>query len=114
MAIRIRLVNGHWIAFCAVETKAEPGDIYLNDNVHHALSKKFYNDHLKMGIIKKEPKFDELIKKLKAFMAKKNLTIEEISVLIEKDPKTVWQFLHQKVKPHDRTIYRIKKLVGSK
>ncbi len=119
MAIRIRKVEDkkttggfHYVALCAAETKAEPGDIYLDDSVHHALSGKFYADHVKIGFIKKEPNFNELVKKLKSFMAKKNLTIGEISVLIEKDPKTIWQFLHQRVNPHDRTIYKIKKLLG--
>jgi len=113
MAIRIRKVDRHVVALCAAETEAEFGDLYLDDNVHQALSEKFYADHVKMGFIKKEPKLGELVKKLKAFMAKENLTIVGISALIEKDPKTIWQFLHQKVTPHDRTIYRVKKLVGS-
>jgi hypothetical protein len=53
MAIRIRLINDHWIALCAAETKAEPGDIYLNDGIHGALSDKFRADFEKMGFIKK-------------------------------------------------------------
>jgi len=55
---------------------------------------------------------NELIEKLKFFMAEKDLTIHDVAILINKDPKTIWQFLHQKVTPHDRTIYKIKKLLG--
>ncbi|MEE9510461.1 MAG: hypothetical protein V3V81_08205 [Candidatus Bathyarchaeia archaeon] len=53
MAIRVREVNGHLVALCAAETKPEPGDLYLDDTVHHALNDKFYADYLKMGFIKK-------------------------------------------------------------
>lgn len=55
---------------------------------------------------------DMLVEKLKFFMAEKGFTIHDVAIFIKKDPKTVWQFLQKKVKPHDRTIYRIKKLVG--
>jgi len=55
---------------------------------------------------------NELVEKLKFFMAEKDLTIHDVAILIKKDPKTIWQFLHQKVNPHDRTIYKIKKLLG--
>jgi len=54
---------------------------------------------------------DKLVEKLKFFMAEKDLTIHDVAVLINKDPKTIWQFLHKKVNPHNRTIYKIKKLV---
>ena len=53
MAIRIRLINGEVVALCAAESEAEPGDIYLDDNVHHALTGKFYNDFDSEGIIKR-------------------------------------------------------------
>ena len=55
---------------------------------------------------------DKLIEKLKFFMAERDLTIQDVAILINKQPKTVWQFLHQKVKPHDTTLYKIKKLIG--
>lgn len=55
---------------------------------------------------------DELIEKLKFFMAERDLTIQDLATLVNKHPKTIWQFLHQKVKPHDRTLYKIKKLIG--
>ena len=52
MAIRIRVVDGTVVALCAAKTKAEPGDIlYLNDNVHHALSTKFGLDFHSEGIM---------------------------------------------------------------
>ena len=56
---------------------------------------------------------NELIEKLKFFMAEKDLTIHDVAVLIKRDPVTVWQFLRQKVKPNERTIYKIKKLLGN-
>lgn len=54
---------------------------------------------------------EQLIKQLKIFMAENDFTIEDIGKQIERHPKTVWQFLHQKVKPHFRTEYRIRKLL---
>jgi hypothetical protein len=44
MAIRIRNINGYIIALCAVESDPKEGDIYLDDNIHHALSTKFSQD----------------------------------------------------------------------
>jgi len=44
MAIRIRKIDGITVALCAARTKAEPGDVYLDDTVHHALSTKFALD----------------------------------------------------------------------
>ena len=55
---------------------------------------------------------NETVEKLKIFMADRDLTIQKIATLIDRSPKTVWQFLHQKVKSHDRTLYKIKKLIG--
>jgi len=56
MAIRIRKrkVMGGWyyVGICATDSKPEKGDIYLDDGIHEALSKKFYNDFVKMGFIK--------------------------------------------------------------
>lgn len=56
MAIRIRMIDGHWVALCAAETEPKLGDIYLDDTIHHVLGDKFYDDHVKMGFIKKENK----------------------------------------------------------
>ncbi len=48
MAIRVRWGPGRGqperVALCAAETKAEPGDIYLDDGVHYALYLKFDAD----------------------------------------------------------------------
>jgi uncharacterized protein YuzE len=44
MAIRLRTVNGTRIALCAAETDAMPGDIYLDDSDHYALSAKYADD----------------------------------------------------------------------
>lgn len=55
---------------------------------------------------------DALREELKFFIADKDLTIKDVAGLIEKDRTTVWQFLHKKVKPQDKTVYRIRKLVG--
>ena len=65
MAIRIRKIKGSgkmfegqmvykYIALCAAEYKAQKGDIYLDDAIHHALSNKFWDDHVSMGFIRKE------------------------------------------------------------
>ena len=44
MAIRIRRINGRLVALCAARTKIQRDDIYLDDNVHHALTTKFAVD----------------------------------------------------------------------
>ena len=44
MAIRIRKINGHIVALCAASTKEKKGDVYLDDNAHHALTTKFAID----------------------------------------------------------------------
>lgn len=44
MAIRIREVDGHTIAICAARSRAKAGDLYLDDNIHHALTTKFRLD----------------------------------------------------------------------
>ena len=51
MAIRIRKINGELVALCAAETAPEKGDIYLDDNIHHALNIKFYTDYVSEGLI---------------------------------------------------------------
>ena len=49
MSIRIREINGHTVALCAAKTEAKQGDIYLDDNAHHALSTKFGVDWVSEG-----------------------------------------------------------------
>ncbi len=48
MAIRVRRIRGgrpyELVALCAAETKAEVGELYLDDAVHHALYVKFSED----------------------------------------------------------------------
>lgn len=44
MSIRIRLVDGEWIALCAARSVEKPGDVYLDDGMHHALKSKFGQD----------------------------------------------------------------------
>ncbi len=51
MAIRIRNIDGFVVALCAARTLAEPDDLYLDDNVHHALTTKFSLDFLKEGFL---------------------------------------------------------------
>lgn len=50
MAIRIRKINGHTVALCAAITKPGPGEQYLDDTIHHALSVKFSNDYNNEGL----------------------------------------------------------------
>jgi len=57
---------------------------------------------------------EQLVEKLKFYMAKRDLTIKDVAHLIGRNPATVWAFLRNKVKTQDRTLYRIKKLVGGK
>ena len=57
MAIRIRKVEGKFVALCAAKTKFQRGDLYLNDTVHHALTIKFHNDFVSEGLILKGKKW---------------------------------------------------------
>jgi hypothetical protein len=45
MAIRLRTVDGVRIAICAARSVPKPGDVYLDDAEHHALSVKFDLDY---------------------------------------------------------------------
>lgn len=49
MSIRLRLVEGVWVALCAARSIEKEGDIYLDDAHHHALSAKFSADFASMG-----------------------------------------------------------------
>lgn len=60
MSIRIRVVQGAVVALCAAETDAAPGDVYLDDSAHHALSTKFGLDWQEMGFIVDPPIDKEL------------------------------------------------------
>lgn len=48
MAIRLRIVDGHWIAICAARSVEKEDDIYLDDAWHHALMVKFERDYHEM------------------------------------------------------------------
>ena len=50
MAIRIRNIKGVTVALCAAATSAEPGDVYLDDAAHHALTVKFDADWRSEGM----------------------------------------------------------------
>lgn len=63
MAIRIRQIQGQTVALCAAKTKAQEGDIYLDDAVHHALSTKFGVDWVSEGRLI-EDLADDIIKRL--------------------------------------------------
>ena len=49
MSIRIRRINKATVALCAARSVAKPGDIYLDDNAHHALAEKFRADFQSEG-----------------------------------------------------------------
>lgn len=53
MAIRIRKIDGTVIAICAAISVEKEGDIYLDDNAHHALSTKFGLDWHSEGLLDK-------------------------------------------------------------
>jgi len=52
MSIRLRVIDGKMGALCAAESSPEEGDIYLDDNAHHALTEKFESDFHEMGFMK--------------------------------------------------------------
>ena len=54
---------------------------------------------------------DELRELLRTFMGERDLSVKEVSILINRSPLTVWKFLRGKTKPHDQTLYKIKKLI---
>ena len=55
---------------------------------------------------------DDLRTKLWAFMGEHDLAVKNIAILIDRHPLTVWKFLRGKTVPHERTLYRIRKLIG--
>ena len=74
MAIRIRQIGNTVVALCAAKTNPEVGDIYLDDNIHHALSTKFAVDFKSEGFLSN----DLADKRIKNFMlAVENETIWE-------------------------------------
>jgi hypothetical protein len=49
VSIRLRRVNGCLVALCAARSVEKPGDLYLDDNAHHALAAKFSRDFREEG-----------------------------------------------------------------
>jgi hypothetical protein len=45
MAIRLRKINGVMTALCAAKSVPEEDDIYLDDEIHYALSQKYWRDY---------------------------------------------------------------------
>ena len=72
MAIRIRVIDGKTVALNAALTNPMKGDIYLDDNIHHALSTKFGVDFKKMGFMEDDVA-DPIIKDLMISEEIKNL-----------------------------------------
>lgn len=61
MAIRIRKVGVHTIALCAAISEAKEGDIYLDDNDHHALYTKFALDMQSEGFLERSLEDEVLV-----------------------------------------------------
>jgi hypothetical protein len=59
-------VKGVTVALCAAKTRAKKGDLYLDDNVHHALSTKFGLDWLWEGRVTKSLADPVLVRIMKA------------------------------------------------
>ena len=89
MAIRIRKVSGKTIALCAAETTSKPGDLYLDDTIHHALSTKFGLDWHSEGLID-DPLSDD---KLVNLMKKENELYEELKKCDEFTKNGILYFL---------------------
>ena len=55
MSIRIRRApDGVLVAVCGAKTKRMSSDIYLDDEVHYALSQKYWRDYDSIQIIDEE------------------------------------------------------------
>jgi hypothetical protein len=61
MAIRIRTVNNVTVALCAAHSEEKEGDIYLDDDVHHALTTKFGLDFWSEGLMQNHHADPDLI-----------------------------------------------------
>lgn len=55
VSIRLRLVDGVLVALCAARSIEKPGDIYLDDGAHHALTLKFWEDFASEGSMNQPP-----------------------------------------------------------
>ena len=55
MSIRIRRAeDGQLVALCAAKSSEQDGDIYMDDEVHYALTQKFWRDYDEVAIVDKE------------------------------------------------------------
>jgi len=54
VAIRLRIVDGVAVALCAAKSHPKPGDIYLDDDLHYALSQKYWRDYDEIQIVDEE------------------------------------------------------------
>lgn len=50
MSIRLRRVDGTLIAICAARSVEKEGDVYLDDEMHMALSRKYWQDYPELGV----------------------------------------------------------------
>lgn len=50
MAMRLREIEGRWVAVCAARTVAKAGDIYIDDNQDHAIRAKLLHDYRTEGL----------------------------------------------------------------
>ncbi len=48
---------------------------------------------------------------LKAYMGERDLTIDQVAKMLGRHPLTIWKFLRGKTNPHDRTMYKIERLI---
>jgi predicted nucleic acid-binding Zn-ribbon protein len=86
MAIRIRKVIKNYkeelVALCAAETDPKIDDLYyLDDNVHHALSKKFEADFKKMGFWKSKDEISKWRKKYETAIRQKRALEDRVAEL---------------------------------
>jgi len=70
MAIRLRIINGCWVALCAVESDEKEGDIYLDDSQHYAIACKFAREHKESGADWEDTWMNELMDTQKVREAK--------------------------------------------
>ena len=62
MAIRIRdRGDGVLIALCAAKTQPEEGDLYLDDEVHYALSQKYWRDYEEIEIVSEDVAYADIL-----------------------------------------------------
>jgi excisionase family DNA binding protein len=59
---------------------------------------------------------DSLPDRLKEFILSHDLTLHEAASILKISAPTLWRFIKRKgiKKHHDRTVYKIKKLIGEK